>query len=117
MAGSQSASQATLETEETEPMATYKEVSVSGFEEFDQAVKENQGKTIFAYFSGSKDAEGKSWCPDCVEGETGTGGCCTALSVGKKAPTKARKWDHRGKDEDLSPVDLQKSMNCPLVSH
>ncbi|XP_057631801.1 thioredoxin domain-containing protein 17 isoform X1 [Chionomys nivalis] len=70
MAGSQSASQATLETE---PMATYKEVSVSGFEEFDQAVKEHQGKTIFAYFSGSKDAEGKSWCPDCVEGQSGLG--------------------------------------------
>ncbi|KAH0511331.1 Thioredoxin domain-containing protein 17 [Microtus ochrogaster] len=49
-------------------MATYKKLSVSGFEEFDQAVKEHQGKTIFAYFSGSKDAEGKSWCPDCVEG-------------------------------------------------
>lgn len=75
MAGPQSASQGTLELE---PMATYKEVSVSGFEEFDQAVKEHQGKTIFAYFSGSKDAEGKSWCPDCVEGETGAGGCCTA---------------------------------------
>ncbi|XP_057629681.1 thioredoxin domain-containing protein 17-like [Chionomys nivalis] len=50
-------------------MATYKEVRVSGFEEFDQAVKEHQGKTIFAYFSGSKDAEGKSWCLDCVEAE------------------------------------------------
>lgn len=59
-------------------MATFNEVSVSGFEEFDNAVKEHQGKTIFAYFSGSKDTEGKSWCPDCVEGETGTEGCCTA---------------------------------------
>lgn len=75
MAGRQSVSQTTLEIE---PMATFTEVSVSGFEEFDQAVKEHQGKTIFAYFSGSKDAEGKSWCPDCVEGETGAGGCCTA---------------------------------------
>lgn len=40
-----------------------------GFEEFDKAVKEHEGKTIFAYFSGSKDTEGKSWCPDCVEAE------------------------------------------------
>ncbi|KAL1778724.1 thioredoxin domain-containing protein 17 [Sigmodon hispidus] len=62
----QSASHALLWTE---PMAPFKEVSVSGFEEFDQAVKEHQGKTVFAYFSGSKDAEGKSWCPDCVEAE------------------------------------------------
>ncbi|KAK7804157.1 hypothetical protein U0070_022465, partial [Myodes glareolus] len=66
MAGTQSVNQATVEIE---PMATFTEVSVSGFEEFDQAVKEHQGKTIFAYFSGSKDAEGKSWCPDCVEAE------------------------------------------------
>uniref|UniRef100_A0A8D2JJC6 Thioredoxin domain-containing protein 17 n=1 Tax=Sciurus vulgaris TaxID=55149 RepID=A0A8D2JJC6_SCIVU len=50
-------------------MATFEEVSVSGFEEFNQAVEQHQGKTIFAYFTGSKDAEGKSWCPDCVEAE------------------------------------------------
>lgn len=30
-----------------------------------QVVEQHSGKTIFAYFSGSKDAEGKSWCPDC----------------------------------------------------
>ncbi|MEJ1273203.1 thioredoxin domain containing 17 [Cricetulus griseus] len=80
-AGLQSAFHATLWTV---PMATCKEVNVSGFEEFDQAVKEHKGKTIFAYFSGSKDAEGKSWCPDCVEGETGTAGCCTAPVVGRR---------------------------------
>uniref|UniRef100_A0A8D0UNZ0 Thioredoxin domain-containing protein 17 n=1 Tax=Sus scrofa TaxID=9823 RepID=A0A8D0UNZ0_PIG len=51
------------------PMARYEEVSVSGYEEFIQAVKQHNGKTIFAYFSGSKDAEGKSWCPDCVQAE------------------------------------------------
>lgn len=52
-------------------MARYEEVSVSGYEEFIQAVKQHNGKTIFAYFSGSKDAERKSWCPDCVQGEAG----------------------------------------------
>ena len=67
-------------------MATFEEVSVLGFEEFDKAVKEHEGKTIFAYFSGSKDTEGKSWCPDCVEGETGIG-----LEVA--AP---RKWKEEG---------------------
>nr|XP_004665765.2 thioredoxin domain-containing protein 17 [Jaculus jaculus] len=51
------------------PMACYEEVCVSGFEEFNQAVEQHRGKTIFAYFSGSKDAEGKSWCPDCVQAE------------------------------------------------
>ncbi|XP_003469685.1 thioredoxin domain-containing protein 17 isoform X1 [Cavia porcellus] len=50
-------------------MASYVEVSVSGFEEFNRAVAEHPGKTIFAYFSGSKDAGGKSWCPDCVQAE------------------------------------------------
>ncbi|XP_006756359.1 PREDICTED: thioredoxin domain-containing protein 17 isoform X1 [Myotis davidii] len=51
------------------PMAPYEEVSVSGFEDFTRAVEQHKGKTIFAYFTGSKDAEGKSWCPDCVLAE------------------------------------------------
>ncbi|XP_077021735.1 thioredoxin domain-containing protein 17 [Tamandua tetradactyla] len=50
-------------------MVHYEEVRVSGFEEFNQALKQNNGKTIFAYFTGSKDAGGKSWCPDCVQAE------------------------------------------------
>ena len=50
-------------------MAGYEVVSVSGFEEFSRAVEQHHGKTIFAYFTGSKDAGGKSWCPDCVQGE------------------------------------------------
>lgn len=29
---------------------------------------ERKGKDIFAYFSGDKDAQGLSWCPDCVKG-------------------------------------------------
>lgn len=75
-------------------MATFEEVSVLGFEEFDKAVKEHEGKTIFAYFSGSKDTEGKSWCPDCVEGETGTRtwGLLRHRSGRKKAPAEVRKW-------------------------
>ncbi|XP_045343266.1 thioredoxin domain-containing protein 17 [Leopardus geoffroyi] len=51
------------------PMAGYEVVSVSGFEEFSRAVEQHHGKTIFAYFTGSKDAGGKSWCPDCVQAE------------------------------------------------
>ncbi|XP_075417270.1 thioredoxin domain-containing protein 17 [Tenrec ecaudatus] len=46
-------------------MARYVDVRVSGFEAFNQAVEQHKGKTIFAYFTGSKNAEGKSWCPDC----------------------------------------------------
>lgn len=57
-------------------MAGWEEVSVSGFEEFSRAVEQHHGKTIFAYFTGSKDDRGKSWCPDCVQGEAGLGGCC-----------------------------------------
>uniref|UniRef100_H0XPA7 Thioredoxin domain-containing protein 17 n=1 Tax=Otolemur garnettii TaxID=30611 RepID=H0XPA7_OTOGA len=50
-------------------IAQYQEVKVSSFEEFIQAVEEHNGKTIFAYFTGSKDAEGKSWCLDCAQAE------------------------------------------------
>lgn len=49
-------------------MAGYEEVIVHGYEEFCKAVSARKGKDIFAYFSGNKDAEGKSWCPDCVKG-------------------------------------------------
>lgn len=95
-------------------MATFEEVSVSGFEEFDKAVKDHQGKTIFAYFSGSKDAEGKSWCPDCVEGETRTGGCCAAEGAGRRVLLKPESGVVVA--EGLGPVDRQKSLSCPLVS-
>ncbi|XP_032361252.1 thioredoxin domain-containing protein 17 [Etheostoma spectabile] len=50
-------------------MPHYEEVTVSGYDEFCQAVSERKGKDIFAYFSGNKDAQGKSWCPDCVKAE------------------------------------------------
>lgn len=49
-------------------MALYEEVKVRGYKEFCQAVSERSGKDIFAYFSGDKDAQGQSWCPDCVKG-------------------------------------------------
>ncbi|XP_072909580.1 thioredoxin domain-containing protein 17 isoform X1 [Hemitrygon akajei] len=44
-------------------------VEVSGYDEFMKAVERNKGKTIYAYFTGSKDTDGVSWCPDCVKGE------------------------------------------------
>lgn len=49
-------------------MVHYEEVNVRGYDEFCQAVSDRKGKEIFAYFSGDKDAQGKSWCPDCVKG-------------------------------------------------
>lgn len=49
-------------------MAHYEEVNVHGYDEFCKAVSDRKGKDIFAYFSGDKDAQGKSWCPDCVTG-------------------------------------------------
>lgn len=49
-------------------MAQYEEVNVRGYDEFCQAVSKRKGKDIFAYFSGDKDAQGKSWCPDCEKG-------------------------------------------------
>lgn len=50
-------------------MSHYEEVKVHGYDEFCKAVSERKGKDIFAYFSGDKDAQGMSWCPDCVEAE------------------------------------------------
>lgn len=50
-------------------MSRYEEVNVRGYEEFCKAVSERQGKDIYAYFSGDKDDQGKSWCPDCVKGK------------------------------------------------
>uniref|UniRef100_A0A3P8VZJ3 Thioredoxin domain-containing protein 17 n=1 Tax=Cynoglossus semilaevis TaxID=244447 RepID=A0A3P8VZJ3_CYNSE len=50
-------------------MSQFEEVNVHGYEEFCQAIAERKGKDIFVYFSGNKDAEGKSWCPDCVKAE------------------------------------------------
>ena len=32
-------------------------------------VEKSKDKTVFALFSGSKDANGASWCPDCVTGK------------------------------------------------
>ncbi|MBN3304639.1 TXD17 protein, partial [Amia calva] len=50
-------------------MSQYEEVSVHGYDEFTKAVSERKGKDIFAYFSGNKDPQGVSWCPDCVKGK------------------------------------------------
>ncbi|XP_061829197.1 thioredoxin domain-containing protein 17 [Nerophis lumbriciformis] len=50
-------------------MARYEEIHVRGYAEFCQAVSERKGKDLFAYFCGDKDAEGTSWCPDCVRAE------------------------------------------------
>ncbi|XP_063871675.1 thioredoxin domain-containing protein 17-like [Scylla paramamosain] len=46
-------------------------IEVQGFDAFVEAMEAQKaaGKTIFALFSGSKDANGKSWCPDCVVAE------------------------------------------------
>lgn len=74
-------------------MASYVEVSVSGFEEFNRAVAEHPGKTIFAYFSGSKDAGGKSWCPDCVQGEAST---WTTTERGRLGPERGRRGSRAG---------------------
>ncbi|XP_068950248.1 thioredoxin domain-containing protein 17 isoform X1 [Petaurus breviceps papuanus] len=50
-------------------MARFEEVRVSGFGDFCGAVEQHRDKTIFVYFTGDKDAEGRSWCPDCVQAE------------------------------------------------
>lgn len=47
----------------------WEEKQVRGYPEFVQTAQRYHGRPIFALFCGDKDAEGKSWCPDCVTGE------------------------------------------------
>lgn len=75
---------------------------MSGFEEFNLAVEQHKGKTIFAYFTGSKDAEGKSWCPDCMQGETQIRGLLQRNGL------RPRLWAGSGieaEEGDLLPVN------------
>ncbi|XP_076818623.1 thioredoxin domain-containing protein 17-like [Clavelina lepadiformis] len=48
-----------------------KEIKAHGFAEFMKIVSSDdlKGKAIFCLFCGDKDANGKSWCPDCVVSE------------------------------------------------
>ncbi|XP_053562270.1 thioredoxin domain-containing protein 17 [Bombina bombina] len=50
-------------------MSAYIEVNVHGYEQFCQEVEKHKGTTVFVYFSGNKNADGVSWCPDCVKAE------------------------------------------------
>ena len=46
-------------------------IKVEGFDAFNTEVNKvkGSGAPVFVLFSGSKDAGGKSWCPDCVTAE------------------------------------------------
>lgn len=108
---------ATLGSGSAFPMAPYEEVSVSGFEDFNRAVEQHKGKTIFAYFTGSKDAEGKSWCPDCVQGEAGVRGCCPKEVAEGKAEVLAGERSSWQRKESYSwrSAGLSKLGFCLLV--
>jgi thiol-disulfide isomerase/thioredoxin len=43
---------------------------VEGYDAFCNLIEElqTQDKPVYVYFCGSKDTDGKSWCPDCVKG-------------------------------------------------
>ena len=96
---------------------------MSSFEEFNRAVEQHKGKTIFAYFTGSKDAGGKSWCPDCVQGKAGFGDCCPDEGAGRprlwpncrveKRQEEACSWRPAGRSE-LSSCFL--FLSCSLLS-
>lgn len=60
-------------------------VTVEGFDAFAEKLEsyKSSGRPIFVLFSGSKDASGKSWCPDCVVAEPVVKGALT------KAPEDA----------------------------
>lgn len=56
----------------------WEEKEVRGYPEFVQTAQSYHGRPIFALFCGDKDAEGKSWCPDCVTGEARGGSALPA---------------------------------------
>lgn len=46
-------------------------LKADGFREFIEKINDIEAKKlteVFILFSGSKDMNGESWCPDCVEG-------------------------------------------------
>ena len=52
-------------------------VKVEGFDAFQAKISElsKTGGDIFVMFSRSKDGNGVSWCPDCVDAEPVVNGC------------------------------------------
>lgn len=44
--------------------------TINGYEEFTKAKEAAKGRTL-VLFTGSKLPSGESWCPDCVEGNSG----------------------------------------------
>uniref|UniRef100_A0A0N4ZEJ8 Thioredoxin domain-containing protein 17 n=1 Tax=Parastrongyloides trichosuri TaxID=131310 RepID=A0A0N4ZEJ8_PARTI len=48
---------------------TFQNIKVNGYEELKATIASNHGKRIFVLFTGSKNADGVSWCPDCVLSE------------------------------------------------
>jgi len=55
-------------------------VKVEGFEAFQAKVEElaKTGGDVFVMFSGSKDSNGVSWCPDCVTAEPVVAACLSS---------------------------------------
>lgn len=72
-----------------------KEIHVQGLEAYKKAVDENKGKTIFALFSGSTDADGKSWCPDCVTGKSDLNSCWRRLYNCALSLLTNNNWSHQ----------------------
>uniref|UniRef100_A0A0K0G238 Thioredoxin domain-containing protein 17 n=1 Tax=Strongyloides venezuelensis TaxID=75913 RepID=A0A0K0G238_STRVS len=48
---------------------TFSSIVVNGYDELKDAIKSNSGKRIIVLFTGSKNDDGVSWCPDCVAAE------------------------------------------------
>ncbi|KAH7643603.1 thioredoxin domain-containing protein [Dermatophagoides farinae] len=43
-----------------------KQISIDDSQKLDNLIKENEDKKLILLFTGTKKANGKSWCPDCV---------------------------------------------------
>ena len=89
---------------------------VEGFDAFKAKVEElaGSGADVFVMFSGSKNAEGVSWCPDCVEAEPVVNVSCLLLLQLRNSAT-CSKWSQDDNQWFFSQCVYDGWMNIDVV--
>lgn len=88
----------------------WEEVQVRGYPEFVRTAQSHHGRPIFALFCGDKDAEGRSWCPDCVTGEDRAGSALRAAWAVSLLGKPERLWCLSG---EYRAGSAQPQSQCP----
>ena len=84
---------------------------VEGFDAFKAKVEElaGSGADVFVMFSGSKNAEGVSWCPDCVEAEPVVNVSCLLLLLQLRNSATCSKWSQEDNNGFLASVCMMEA--------